>query len=182
MHNHKRIKFLKQTTIVLTFNTFLSLNFRIVQVCKFLDSHFHLKVFTPVLSTNPSPEALFTASSGTLRYTNIYRGRWVMEMRSEVETGAPEEQVEASQIEYVSYGGEHHLPLIMRLVDQELSEPYSIFTYRYFVYLWPQLSFLVLLLYLSWFHCIPASFIFSVAEGVGVPACFASSRVLQACN
>ncbi|RWR74406.1 GNAT domain-containing protein [Cinnamomum micranthum f. kanehirae] len=46
------------------------------------------------------------------------------------------------EIEYVSYGGEHHLPLIMRLVDQELSEPYSIFTYRYFVYLWPQLSFL----------------------------------------
>jgi len=31
----------------------------------------------------------------------------------------------------------------MNLVDQELSEPYSIFTYRYFVYLWPQLSFLV---------------------------------------
>nr|XP_027102078.1 N-alpha-acetyltransferase MAK3 isoform X1 [Coffea arabica]XP_027102079.1 N-alpha-acetyltransferase MAK3 isoform X1 [Coffea arabica] len=50
---------------------------------------------------------------------------------------------EGSEIEYVSYGGEHHLPLIMNLVDQELSEPYSIFTYRYyFVYLWPQLSFL----------------------------------------
>ncbi|KAL2529312.1 N-alpha-acetyltransferase MAK3 [Forsythia ovata] len=47
-----------------------------------------------------------------------------------------------SEIEYVSYNGEHHLPLIMNLVDQELSEPYSIFTYRYFVYLWPQLSFL----------------------------------------
>ncbi|KAF4376378.1 hypothetical protein F8388_012051 [Cannabis sativa] len=49
---------------------------------------------------------------------------------------------QASEIEYVSYGGEHHLPLIMGLVDSELSEPYSIFTYRYFVYLWPQLSFL----------------------------------------
>ncbi|KAG2411403.1 hypothetical protein I3760_Q001100 [Carya illinoinensis] len=49
---------------------------------------------------------------------------------------------EPVEIEYVSYGGEHHLPLIMSLVDQELSEPYSIFTYRYFVYLWPQLSFL----------------------------------------
>ncbi|KAL2320388.1 hypothetical protein Fmac_029357 [Flemingia macrophylla] len=49
---------------------------------------------------------------------------------------------EASEIEYVSYGGEHHLPLVMNLVDQELSEPYSIFTYRYFVYLWPHLSFL----------------------------------------
>ncbi|MQM16506.1 hypothetical protein Taro_049466 [Colocasia esculenta] len=47
-----------------------------------------------------------------------------------------------SEIEYVSYGGEHHLPQIMGLVDQELSEPYSIFTYRYFVYLWPNLSFL----------------------------------------
>ncbi|KAI5427984.1 N-alpha-acetyltransferase mak3, variant 2, partial [Lathyrus oleraceus] len=48
-----------------------------------------------------------------------------------------------SDIEYISYGGEHHLPLIMNLVDEELSEPYSIFTYRYFVYLWPHLSFLV---------------------------------------
>lgn len=54
-----------------------------------------------------------------------------------------ESEGEGSEIEYVSYGGEHHLPLIMNLVDQELSEPYSIFTYRYFVYLWPQLSFLV---------------------------------------
>lgn len=53
------------------------------------------------------------------------------------------EEVSSSEIEYVSYGGEHHLPLIMGLVDSELSEPYSIFTYRYFVYLWPQLSFLV---------------------------------------
>ncbi|XP_073525759.1 uncharacterized protein [Phyllobates terribilis] len=51
-------------------------------------------------------------------------------------------EFDASEIEYVNYGGEHHLPLIMRLVDEELSEPYSIFTYRYFVYLWPQLSFL----------------------------------------
>uniref|UniRef100_A0A0D9XSJ6 N-acetyltransferase domain-containing protein n=1 Tax=Leersia perrieri TaxID=77586 RepID=A0A0D9XSJ6_9ORYZ len=46
------------------------------------------------------------------------------------------------EITYVSYGGEHHLPLVMSLVDEELSEPYSIFTYRYFVYLWPQLTFL----------------------------------------
>ncbi|KAL6139363.1 hypothetical protein ACLB2K_057668 [Fragaria x ananassa] len=50
--------------------------------------------------------------------------------------------MESSEIEYVSYSGEEHLPLIMGLVDKELSEPYSIFTYRYFVYLWPQLCFL----------------------------------------
>jgi len=50
---------------------------------------------------------------------------------------------ERGEIAYVSYGGEQHLPLVMSLVDEELSEPYSIFTYRYFVYLWPQLTFLV---------------------------------------
>ncbi|XP_050235191.1 N-alpha-acetyltransferase MAK3 [Mercurialis annua] len=61
------------------------------------------------------------------------------EMDKETEN---KEEFDASEVEYVSYGGEHHLPLIMNLVDQELSEPYSIFTYRYFVYLWPQLSFL----------------------------------------
>lgn len=61
----------------------------------------------------------------------------------EEEHGTGKLEFEASEIEYVSYGGEHHLPLVMSLVDQELSEPYSIFTYRYFVYLWPQLSFLV---------------------------------------
>ncbi|OEL35925.1 N-alpha-acetyltransferase MAK3 [Dichanthelium oligosanthes] len=49
---------------------------------------------------------------------------------------------EGGEITYVSYGGEQHLPLVMSLVDAELSEPYSIFTYRYFVYLWPQLTFL----------------------------------------
>ncbi|KAL5562680.1 hypothetical protein UlMin_032427 [Ulmus minor] len=62
--------------------------------------------------------------------------------REEDEDGRGKPEFVASEIEYVSYGGEHHLPLIMALVDQELSEPYSIFTYRYFVYLWPQLSFL----------------------------------------
>jgi len=61
----------------------------------------------------------------------------------EVQEREREKEFNASKIEYVSYGGEHHLPLIMNLVDQELSEPYSIFTYRYFVYFWPQLSFLV---------------------------------------
>ncbi|KAJ9132888.1 hypothetical protein P3X46_033713 [Hevea brasiliensis] len=66
-----------------------------------------------------------------------------MEKSNEVEQQREKKaEFNALEIEYVSYGGEHHLPLIMSLVDQELSEPYSIFTYRYFVYLWPQLSFL----------------------------------------
>ncbi|KAK9117714.1 hypothetical protein Sjap_016661 [Stephania japonica] len=63
-------------------------------------------------------------------------------METTVERESDPVEFDHSEIEYVSYGGEHHLPLIMRLVDAELSEPYSIFTYRYFVYLWPHLSFL----------------------------------------
>lgn len=71
----------------------------------------------------------------------------MMERRKKVEATEGEREVEIAkasggEIEYASYGGEHHLPLIMNLVDQELSEPYSVFTYRYFVYLWPHLSFL----------------------------------------
>jgi peptide alpha-N-acetyltransferase len=64
--------------------------------------------------------------------------------RNKDETEISKVEFNDSEIEYISYGGEHHLPLIMNLVDEELSEPYSIFTYRYFVYLWPHLSFLVI--------------------------------------
>ncbi|KAI9177085.1 hypothetical protein LWI28_010864 [Acer negundo] len=64
------------------------------------------------------------------------------EEQQQQQVAAQKAEFDPSEIEYVIYGGEHHLPLIMNLVDQELSEPYSIFTYRYFVYLWPNLSFL----------------------------------------
>ncbi|KAK4846304.1 hypothetical protein QYF36_015592 [Acer negundo] len=64
------------------------------------------------------------------------------EEQQQQQEAAQKAEFDPSEIEYVIYGGEHHLPLIMNLVDQELSEPYSIFTYRYFVYLWPNLSFL----------------------------------------
>eukprot|EP00884_Botryococcus_braunii_P015734 jgi/Botrbrau1/2844/Bobra.0125s0049.1 len=34
------------------------------------------------------------------------------------------------------------LPTVMNLIDNELSEPYSIFTYRYFLHGWPHLCYL----------------------------------------
>ncbi|TXG65920.1 hypothetical protein EZV62_007195 [Acer yangbiense] len=64
------------------------------------------------------------------------------EERQQQQEAAQKAEFNPLEIEYVIYGGEHHLLLIMNLVDQELSEPYSIFTYRYFVCLWPNLSFL----------------------------------------
>lgn len=46
-------------------------------------------------------------------------------------------------INYVVYKNEHQMPDIMRLITKDLSEPYSIYTYRYFIHNWPKLCFLV---------------------------------------
>ncbi|KAH9969395.1 acyl-CoA N-acyltransferase, partial [Lactifluus volemus] len=45
-------------------------------------------------------------------------------------------------ITYRAYSGEHELPHIISLVQGELSEPYVVYTYRYFLHQWPHLSFL----------------------------------------
>lgn len=46
------------------------------------------------------------------------------------------------EIHYVRYESELQMPGIMRLITKDLSEPYSIYTYRYFIHNWPQLCFL----------------------------------------
>lgn len=46
-------------------------------------------------------------------------------------------------IEYTVYESELQMPDIMRLITKDLSEPYSIYTYRYFIHNWPKLCFLV---------------------------------------
>lgn len=48
-----------------------------------------------------------------------------------------------NSVEYVNYQDERQMPDIMRLIQKDLSEPYSIYTYRYFIHNWPQLCFLV---------------------------------------
>ncbi|KAG6808685.1 hypothetical protein H0H92_003247 [Tricholoma furcatifolium] len=47
-----------------------------------------------------------------------------------------------SDIRYRKYLGEQDLPQVMDLVQSELSEPYVIYTFRYFLHHWPHLSFL----------------------------------------
>jgi len=44
-----------------------------------------------------------------------------------------------NDIEYVEYSDESMLPAIQALVSKDLSEPYSVFTYRYFLHNWPKL-------------------------------------------
>lgn len=51
--------------------------------------------------------------------------------------------VAASEVRLVAYEDERQLDDIMSLVDRDLSEPYSIFTYRYFLHNWPGLCFVV---------------------------------------
>lgn len=46
-------------------------------------------------------------------------------------------------ITYLGYESESQMPDIMRLIQKDLSEPYSIYTYRYFIHNWPKLCFLV---------------------------------------
>ncbi|CAN8073397.1 unnamed protein product [Agarophyton chilense] len=50
----------------------------------------------------------------------------------------------ADQVLIIPYHDENHLALIQPLIDKDLSEPYSIFTYRYFISQWPHLCFLAM--------------------------------------
>lgn len=47
-------------------------------------------------------------------------------------------------IRYVVYESENQMPDIIRLITKDLSEPYSIYTYRYFIHNWPKLCLLAM--------------------------------------
>lgn len=48
----------------------------------------------------------------------------------------------STSVHYAAYEGEKQLKDIVQLIEKDLSEPYSVFTYRYFLYNWPELCFL----------------------------------------
>lgn len=48
-----------------------------------------------------------------------------------------------NSVTYIQYKSETQMPDIMRLMKADLSEPYSIYTYRYFIHNWPHLCFMV---------------------------------------
>lgn len=58
--------------------------------------------------------------------------------------GRPAEDLQRIDgVRYVCYRNEQQMKDIMRLIQKDLSEPYSIYTYRYFIHNWPKLCFLV---------------------------------------
>lgn len=56
----------------------------------------------------------------------------------------PPEEPPKPHIDYREYESELQMPSIMALIQKDLSEPYSIYTYRYFIHNWPRLCFLAL--------------------------------------
>ncbi|CDS05000.1 hypothetical protein LRAMOSA07530 [Lichtheimia ramosa] len=48
------------------------------------------------------------------------------------------------EIHFVDYTSELQLPAVIQLIENDLSEPYSIYTYRYFIHNWPKLCFLAM--------------------------------------
>jgi len=57
-----------------------------------------------------------------------------------------------SRIRYIVYESEMQMESIMQLITKDLSEPYSIYTYRYFIHNWPKLCFLVCICKLNTFY------------------------------
>lgn len=57
-----------------------------------------------------------------------------------------EKAVLPSELQYVQYEPskeEQQLPSIRQLISKDLSEPYSIYVYRYFLYQWGDLCYMV---------------------------------------
>jgi peptide alpha-N-acetyltransferase len=53
---------------------------------------------------------------------------------------------QTAELQYVQYEGakeEEYLPSIRQLISKDLSEPYSIYVYRYFLYQWGNLCYMV---------------------------------------
>ena len=51
----------------------------------------------------------------------------------------------SNEITYVTFTDDSQIPVIKKLMEVYLSEPYPIYTYRYFITIWPKLCIMVLL-------------------------------------
>ena len=65
------------------------------------------------------------------------------EKESSEEAGTSDTSEKSINLTYVGYESELQMEAIMALITKDLSEPYSIYTYRYFIHNWPKLCFLV---------------------------------------
>lgn len=55
-------------------------------------------------------------------------------------------ELKETDLQYIQYEAskeEQYLPAIRQLISKDLSEPYSIYVYRYFLYQWGDLCYMV---------------------------------------
>ncbi|XP_074655039.1 uncharacterized protein LOC141908752 [Tubulanus polymorphus] len=81
---------------------------------------------------------------GTLSLDDSESKQRTDEERTESSSKSQKISAPTSEISYVVYESERQMPDIMRLITKDLSEPYSIYTYRYFIHNWPKLCFLAM--------------------------------------
>lgn len=86
-------------------------------------------------------------TSGHTEYSNCDPSTTNMSLPEEKESSEQAGTADASEksinLTYVGYESELQMESIMALITKDLSEPYSIYTYRYFIHNWPKLCFLV---------------------------------------
>lgn len=101
---------------------------------------------------NPEPAQEQLSSPAPLKSAEEALADSLDQVQLETSKAAPSPQVPADAVKppllgekvtYVQYQSELQMPDIMRLIQKDLSEPYSIYTYRYFIHNWPMLCFLV---------------------------------------
>ncbi|MCJ1441122.1 MAG: N-alpha-acetyltransferase mak3 [Stictis urceolatum] len=66
-------------------------------------------------------------------------------MSSEKKPASAQDSQKLPKLQYVQYSGNketQYLPAIRQLISKDLSEPYSIYVYRYFLYQWGDLCFM----------------------------------------
>lgn len=66
-----------------------------------------------------------------------------MTIESKYEMPEDSKECEENTVRYEIFSSTRQIELIVDLIQNDLSEPYSIYTYRYFVYQWPDLCKLV---------------------------------------
>lgn len=76
--------------------------------------------------------------------TSQEKAKEVVSLDGDMPVNEDLEIVKNPVIEYVGYESELQMPLIMKIIQKDLSEPYSIYTYRYFIHNWPNLCFLAM--------------------------------------
>ncbi|XP_019738105.1 N-alpha-acetyltransferase 30 [Hippocampus comes] len=93
--------------------------------------------------TRTQAAPLASESSGSMELLQQPQPQPPSDELARLELGASPQE-DSHDICYVRYESELQMPSIMRLITKDLSEPYSIYTYRYFIHNWPQLCFLAM--------------------------------------